>query len=107
MTITTPPTDRVRSGGAQDDALAARLDDLLAMMTREQKVAQLQCTIPIAGHLESGLAKFPHGLGASGSISAGVSIEADADHYDAVQTAAAEKTGHGIPPLLHGEAVSG
>jgi beta-glucosidase len=86
---------------------AAKIERLIASMTIDQKVAQLQCTIPIAGYLEQGLAKFPHGFGASGSISTGVSIEADADHYDAVQSASAEKTGHDIPPLLHGEAVSG
>ncbi|MCQ6271448.1 glycoside hydrolase family 3 C-terminal domain-containing protein [Pseudarthrobacter sp. R1] len=88
-------------------AVTDQVEDLLSQMTLEQKVAQLQCTIPITGHLEAGLAKFPHGLGASGSISTGVSIEADADHYDEVQEAASAKTDLSIPPLLHGEAVSG
>lgn len=88
-------------------AVADHVEDLLSQMTLEQKVAQLQCTIPITGHLETGLSKFPHGLGASGSISTGVSIEADADHYDEVQKAASAKTDLAIPPLLHGEAVSG
>ncbi|MEW1947795.1 glycoside hydrolase family 3 N-terminal domain-containing protein [Pseudarthrobacter sp902506025] len=87
--------------------VADQVEDLISRMTLEQKVAQLQCTIPITGHLDAGLAKFPHGLGASGSISTGVSIEADADHYDQVQDAVVAKTDLSVPPLLHGEAVSG
>ena len=37
------------------------IDELLSEMTLEQKVAQLQCTILVAGHDEAGLANFPHG----------------------------------------------
>lgn len=104
----TQTTDTQRHIDAEESrSVRSRIDDLLARMTREQKVAQLQCTIPIAGHLDTGLAGFPHGLGASGSISAGASIDADADHYDEVQSVVSERTGLGIRPLLHGEAVSG
>lgn len=83
------------------------VDDLLATMTVEQKVAQLQCTILVAGHHEAGLANFPHGVGALGSISAGSDATADAAFYTELQADVRERTGAGIPPLMHGEAVSG
>lgn len=102
---TAHPTDELLQGRPDPDA--ARVEGLIAQMTREQKVAQLQCTIPIAGLLQDGLARFPHGLGAALAMSAGTSIGGDADHFEAIQSTASERTGLGIRPLLHGEAVSG
>nr|AGU09729.1 Glycosyl hydrolase family 3 N terminal domain [uncultured organism] len=83
------------------------VDELLQRMTLEQKVAQLQCTIVVAGHIDKGLAAFPHGVGALGSISAGGDATADAAFYTELQAAVRERTGVEIPPLMHGEAVSG
>ena len=88
-------------------SVAEQVEALMSRMTLEQKVAQLQCTIPVAGHVESGLAKFSHGPGALGTISTGESVEADAGHYDQVQTMVSGEDELAIPPLLHGEAVSG
>ncbi|TWX34178.1 beta-glucosidase [Frigoribacterium sp. ACAM 257] len=76
-------------------------------MTLEQKVAQLQCTILVAGHQEAALAKFPNGVGALGSISSGGDVAADAKFYTELQADVSSRTGVGIPPLMHGEAVSG
>ncbi|MDN4616352.1 glycoside hydrolase family 3 N-terminal domain-containing protein [Leifsonia sp. F6_8S_P_1B] len=83
------------------------IDELLSEMTLEQKVAQLQCTILVAGHDEAGLANFPHGTGALGSISTGNGPAADAEFYGSLQREIAGRSGHSIPPLMHGEAVSG
>lgn len=84
-----------------------QIDELLERMTLEQKVAQLQCTILVAGHEEAGLANFPNGVGALGSISTGEGPAADAAFYGALQQSVAERTGEDVPPLMHGEAVSG
>lgn len=84
-----------------------RVEDLIARMSLAQKVAQLQCTIVLDGHVDSGLAKFPAGVGALGSISTGQSPAADADFYTRLQSTVTERTGVDIPPLMHGEAVSG
>jgi beta-glucosidase len=89
------------------DPIVERVEALIAGMTLEQKVAQLQCTIVLPGYLEASLARFPHGLGALGSISTGESVEADADFYDRLKAAVSAKTDLSIPPLMHGEAVSG
>ncbi|MBP1823301.1 glycoside hydrolase family 3 C-terminal domain-containing protein [Mycobacterium sp. OAE908] len=97
--VTTHPRDST--------AELRRVDDLIAGMTLEQKVAQLQCTILLDGNLEAGLAEFPYGVGALGTISTGQSVVTDADRYDELQDVIRAKTGIGIPPLLHGEAVSG
>jgi len=86
---------------------ARLVDDLLARMSLEQKVAQLQCTILVAGHQETGLKAFPNGVGALGSISAGSDASGDATFYTELQADVAERTGVSIPPLMHGEAVSG
>ncbi|WP_314507404.1 glycoside hydrolase family 3 N-terminal domain-containing protein [uncultured Microbacterium sp.] len=83
------------------------VDDLLDRMTLEQKVAQLQCTMVVAGHQEKGLANFPHGVGALGSLSVGGDAAADAEFYTQLQADVRDRTGVGIPPLMHGEAVSG
>jgi beta-glucosidase len=96
---TTAPTTDART--------ADRVEALLTAMTLEQKVAQLQCHIVRAGNVEAGIASFPHGLGALATYSTGGSMEADADHYDQVQAAAASTTEPRIPPLLHGESLSG
>lgn len=85
----------------------ARVDALVARMSREQKVAQLQGTIPFPGQLESSLAAFPYGLGAALGFSAGSSIAGDADNYEELQSISSERSRLGIRTLLHGEAVSG
>lgn len=98
-------TDTTTAGtGAAD---AAFIDGLVGRMTLEQKIAQLQCTILVAGHQENGLKAFPDGVGALGSISAGSDASADAKFYSELQADVAERTGVDVPPLMHGEAVSG
>ncbi|WP_435607499.1 glycoside hydrolase family 3 N-terminal domain-containing protein [Streptomyces ardesiacus] len=89
------------------DAATGRVDALIASMTLEQKVAQLQCMLVPPGHVEGGLANFPDGVGALGSLSTGESVNADAELYDQLQAAVSARTDAGIPPLIHGEAVSG
>lgn len=83
-----------------------RVDELIASLTTAQKVAQLQCAIILNGYVDQGLAPFSEGVGALGSISAGAGVAEDAKYYTQLQESVAEKS-QGIPPLMHGEAVSG
>ncbi|MFF2347671.1 glycoside hydrolase family 3 N-terminal domain-containing protein [Pseudarthrobacter sp. NPDC058119] len=104
MTTTTPPA---YSSEDQPTKNQSRVDALIARMSREQKVAQLQGTIPFAGQLEHSLSGFPDGLGAALGFSAGASIPGDADYFEEIQSISSERSGMGIRALLHGEAVTG
>lgn len=83
-----------------------RVDEIIASLTTAQKVAQLQCAIILNGYVDQGLAPFGNGVGALGSISAGGSVAEDAEYYTQLQRAVAAKS-QNVPPLMHGEAVSG
>lgn len=83
------------------------LGALIAQMSLEEKVAQLQCTLVMPGFEKGALDRFPWGVGAMGSMSWGQSVEDDATHFDQLQAEIRGKTERQIPPIIHGEAVSG
>ena len=90
----------------QDKRLSAkeRAKDLLACMTTEQKIAQLQCLMAFGKAPES--AAVPNGLGEIALTLTGLPME---QHAAALRQAARElsKNEHGIPPILHIEALTG
>ncbi len=92
-----------------------RVDDLLARMTIEEKVAQIvgwwhwdERTIRSEGKMftkEFYAEIAPHGLGEIGSIN--LSIEEDLQHYRVTQDYFMNHTRLGIPVIRHGEAAHG
>ena len=92
-----------------------RVDDLLARMTLDEKLAQLGClwiTSLIDGdHFDPDAAaeRMPHGIGQVTRIgaSSGLRPQASATLMNAIQAVAVERTRLGIPLVVHEEAAAG
>ena len=92
-----------------------RVDDLLARMTMEEKIAQIvgwwhwdERTVRSEGKIFTNAfyAKIaPHGLGEIGSIN--LTIEEDLRHHEVLQDYFLNHTRLGIPVVRHGEATHG
>ncbi len=119
LTGTTPATAsaqgrRARAAAAPAEPVPAyrdpalpiqrRVDDLLARMTVEEKVAQLRCIISEPEAWEEYLAM---GLGGVGCFLRAYSPRASAEVMNAVQRRFVEETRLGIPVLMHDEALHG
>ena len=83
-----------------------RVEDLLSLMTLEQKIAQMQCTMLAANPLEE-VKIFPEGLGEATIFGGGRSVEGNTDLANKVQEEMLAKNDLGIPTLLHSEALNG
>jgi beta-glucosidase len=81
-----------------------RIEDLLARMTIEEKVAQLQCTLK---KIEWGKNLTAVGIGGIGPIFRSLSPKEEAEKINEVQKLALEKTRLGIPIIIHDEALHG
>lgn len=88
-------------------AIAERVDALIATMTIEQKVAQLQCMWLQQGDPDSILAGFPNGVGALTGLGDAKDAKTNADFVDRIQKIVMAKDGCGIPALYHCESLTG
>ncbi len=84
--------------------LEERVRDLLARMTLEEKIAQLQC---ISTKIEWGRNISEHGLGGVGPLLRASTAAEAAAKANAIQKLALEKTRLRIPILIHDEALHG
>ncbi len=95
--------------------LDERVEDLLAQMTLDEKLAQLGCLWSTAlvqnDHFDPDFAaaKMPHGVGQVTRIGAstGLRPRESAELMNAIQRVAVERTRLGIPLFVHEEAVGG
>jgi len=81
-----------------------RVDDLLARMTLEEKIAQLQCTTK---KIEWGKNITENGLGGVGPLLRSSTPAAAAEKANDIQKLVLEKTRLRIPVLIHDEALHG
>ena len=81
-----------------------RVNDLLARMTLEERIAQLQCT---TRKLEWGTNITENGLGGVGPLLRSSTPAAAAEKANAIQKLVIEKTRLRIPILIHDEALHG
>ena len=81
-----------------------RIDDLLARMTVEEKVAQLQSTLK---KIEWGVTMTEKGLGGVGPVLRSSMAKEAAEKANSIQNLAVEKTRLGIPVIIHDEALHG
>jgi len=82
-----------------------RADDLLARMTLDEKIAQLQCAM-VMGEPKEAAKNFPNGIGSAVAFSAAQDPAGVADNNRKVIEAFSNSR-LGIPPLIHVEAVTG
>ena len=85
-------------------AIEDRVTDLLARMTVEEKVAQLQCTLR---KIEWGKNLTVNGLGGIGPLLRSFTPKEAAENANEYQKMAVEKTRLGIPVIIHDEALHG
>jgi beta-glucosidase len=90
----------------QDPAVATeqRVEDLLARMTVEEKVTQLQCTLR---KVEWGKNLTVNGIGGIGPIFRSLTPKQETEAINEIQKLATEKTRLGIPIIVHDEALHG
>lgn len=92
-----------------------RVEDLLGLMTLDEKIAQLGCLWSTslirddAFDVDFAAAKMPHGVGQITRIGAstGLRPRASAELMNAIQRVAIERTRLGIPLFVHEESVGG
>jgi beta-glucosidase len=82
-------------------------DNLIAHMTLEQKIAQLQCCLVFEKGLDKLLGNFPNGVGAISALGGASTPQGNADFMDKVQSLIMEKNDLHIPALSHAEALTG
>lgn len=82
-----------------------QVEELLSKMSLEQKVAQLQCMMVGMEPPKDTINRFPNGLGTVTSFSGKPSAKENMELVIELQGAAKEHSD--IPPLVHGEAVTG
>ncbi len=85
-------------------SIEQRVEDLLARMTIEEKVAQLQCTLR---KIEWGKNLTANGIGGIGPIFRWLRPREEAEKINEVQKLAVEKTRLGVPIIIHDEALHG
>ena len=85
-------------------AIEQRVEDLLARMTIEEKIAQLRCTLR---KIEWGKNLTEAGIGGVGPVFRSLSAKEEAEKINELQKLALEKTKLGIPIILHDEALHG
>ena len=85
-------------------SIEQRVEDLLARMSIEEKVAQLQCTVK---QIEWGKNLTEVGIGGIGPIFRSLSPKEEAEKINEIQKLAMEKTRLGIPIIIHDEALHG
>ena len=115
-------TARGQSGGAQEDyhnpalPTARRVEDLLARMTLEEKVAQMLCLWNAKRQITDAQGRFDPtrapkwfrvGIGRIERPSDGHGARAEAEFTNAIQRWVKENTRLGIPVLFHEEALHG
>src|SRR5437660_10929117 len=92
-----------------------RVENLLALMTLDEKLAQLSClwstTCASTGTLDANAVaeKMPHGIGQVTRIGAstGLHPQESAAFMNAIQRVAVERTRLGIPVIVHEESTGG
>ncbi|HTK11431.1 MAG TPA: glycoside hydrolase family 3 N-terminal domain-containing protein [Ktedonobacteraceae bacterium] len=96
-------------------SIEERVEDLLALMTQEEKLAQLGCLWSTAfvsgGTFDADVvaAMIPHGIGQVTRIGASTGLHPaeSAAHMNAIQKIAIERTRLGIPIMVHEESTGG
>ncbi len=83
------------------------VENLIAQMTLEQKIAQLQCCLVFEKELEKLLGNFPNGLGALTALGGASTPQGNAEFLDKVQSLIMQKNDFHIPALSHAEALTG
>jgi len=82
-----------------------QVEELLSEMSLEQKVAQLQCMMVGMEPVKATMDRFPNGLGTVTAFGGKPSAKENMELVTQLQDAA--KAHSDIPPLVHGEAVTG
>ncbi len=91
-----------------NESIAERVNALIASLSLEQKVAQLQCMMVMGNGIDEGiLAMFPNSVGALTGFGGAPSIEGNADFTDQVQASFTAKKDPKIPVLVHCESLTG
>jgi beta-glucosidase len=88
-------------------ALGKRVDDLLSRMTLTQKIAQLNCTMSMAGAFDKMEMQLANGIGEIAIMLGGPTAVDTARLVESIQRFLVEETEWGIPAILHIEALSG
>jgi beta-glucosidase len=88
-------------------ALEKRVDDLLHRMTLTQKIAQLNCTMSMAGAFDKMEMQLANGMGEIAIMLGGQTAADTARLVESIQRFLVEKTEWGIPAIMHIEALSG
>jgi beta-glucosidase len=88
-------------------AVEKRVDDLLSRMTLTQKIAQLNCTMSMAGQFDKMEMQLANGIGEIAIMLGGPTAVDTARLVESIQSYLVEKTEWGIPAILHIEALSG
>jgi beta-glucosidase len=88
-------------------AIEKRVDDLLSRMTLTQKIAQLNCTMSMAGTFDQIDSQLANGIGEIAIMLGGQTAMETAHLVESIQKFLVEKTDLGIPAILHIEALSG
>jgi len=88
-------------------ALEKRVEDLLSRMTLTQKIAQLNCTMSLAGAFDKMEMQLANGIGEIAIMLGGQTALDTARLVETIQKFLVEGTELGIPAILHIEALSG
>lgn len=86
--------------------IVERVDDLMARMSIEQKLSQMQCIMTQGTDPSSVLGHFPNGVGEIGVFGGGTTAKETMETNRAIVDCVM-KTPLGIPPLIHVEAITG
>lgn len=89
-----------------DISMDDQINELLSKMTVEQKVTQLQCMM-ISDNPAQTLAYFPEGIGQLTQMGGSKDIASNVFFAKEVQDIIKKSNPHGIPSLLHCEAITG
>jgi len=88
-------------------SVSARVDDLMARMTFEQKIDQITCLVTITPDIPNFKDLVPNGIGNVGAFTVANDAQEIAEYSYRLQKFLVEETELGIPALIHCEAAAG
>lgn len=84
-----------------------RIEDLLSVMSFDQKIDQLTCLVTITDSIPNFSQYIPNGIGNVGAFTMADNVEMIAEYVDRLQKYQVNDTELGIPALIHCEASAG